>query len=346
MFLAKTRRQPTRNTKVPLVLRSAGAQGNLSLDFRQACPHGKDHHNCQLTRPIPLTIRWLIHSRRIQKVSAMNLLRVTTTRLAFLAMLFNLSLAELPAADTKGTPEERMAKVRTDLKNADAAVRQAAIGSLVHSDISPKLLDEMRAALTDGDGTVRSTAATAIGNLGADAVTAISQLAGQLKADPVKEARETAARALGRIGKAAPKSREQLLPALQTASREDKDPVTRVVALGALAMIDQELPEQVKNLRKYLHHEDALVRMKSSHALGMIGLPAKEAAPEIVDVLKRETDHHRRGYVARALGSTGDPASLPALEEALKAETDAGAQGEMRGAISRLKAISAEKTKS
>ena len=57
-----------------------------------------------------------------------------------------------------------------------------------------------------------------------------------------------------------------------------------------------------------------------------------------MDVLKRETDSHRRGYVARALGNTGAPASLPALEEALKAETNPGAQGEMRGAIHRLKA--------
>jgi HEAT repeat protein len=79
--------------------------------------------------------------------------------------------------------------------------------------------------------------------------------------------------------------------------------------------------------------------MKAAHALGGLGIAAKEAAPEIVTVLKHETDAHRRGYVARALGNTGDPASLPAVEEALKAETDSGAQGEMRGAISKLKAL-------
>jgi hypothetical protein len=43
--------------------------------------------------------------------------------------------------------------------------------------------------------------------------------------------------------------------------------------------------------------------------------------------------------VARALGSTADPASLPVLEAALEKETDPGAQGEMRGAIARLKAL-------
>lgn len=129
---------------------------------------------------------------------------------------------------------------------------------------------------------------------------------------------------------------------LRTATQEDADPVTRVVAHGALAMLNVELEKQIVALRKYLHDEAALVRMKASHALGMIGLPAKAAAPEIVDVLKRETDPHRRGYVARALGNTGDPASLPVLQAALEKETDAGAQGEMRGAVSRLKALAAK----
>jgi len=61
-----------------------------------------------------------------------------------------------------------------------------------------------------------------------------------------------------------------------------------------------------------------------------------EAAPEIVAVLERETDPHRRGYVARSLGSTGDPDSLPVLYKALAKETDPGAKGEMRGAIQKL----------
>lgn len=238
--------------------------------------------------------------------------------------------------------EERIAKVKTDLMSTDAAVRRLAISSLVHSDISPGLLAEMRTALNDSDGQVRSIAATAVGNVRAAAVPAIGQLIAQLKGDPAQEARETAARALGRIGQAVPGEKEMVDP-LRLASQEDADPVTRVVAHGALAMIDVEPAAQILALRKYLHHDDALVRMKASHALGMIGKPARAAAPEIVEVLKRETDGHRRGYVARALGNTGDPASLPALEAALEKETDAGAKGEMRGAINRLKALGSEK---
>jgi HEAT repeat protein len=240
--------------------------------------------------------------------------------------------------------EKRIDKVRAELKSPESSVRLAAIGSLVHSDLSEKMLAEMRGALTDSDGMVRSTAATAIGNLGAAAVPAVPQLITRLKEDSVKEARETAARALGRIGKAAPDERSFVGP-LQAAARDDADPVTRVVALGALAMIDLDVTGQISSLRKYLHHDEALVRMKASHALGMIGKPARDAAPEIVAVLKLETDSHRRGYVARALGNTGDPGSLPALEAALQTEADPGAQGEMRGAIARLKTIAAESSK-
>ena len=85
-----------------------------------------------------------------------------------------------------------------------------------------------------------------------------------------------------------------------------------------------------------MHDDNGLVRMKAAHALGMIGMAARATAPDIVTVLKRATDPHQRGYIARALGNTADPASLPALYKALETETDEGARGEMRGAISRL----------
>ena len=252
----------------------------------------------------------------------------------WMALAGNARFVRADAAPKPG-PEERIAKLRSELKSTDAKVRLAAISSLIHSDLSHAMFAEMQAALKDEDGKVREAAATATGNLGAEAVPAISLLLAQLKQDTVKEARETAARALGRIGKAAPEARSMIEP-LRVASVDDSDPVTRVVALGALSMLDDDTPARIAGLRKYLRYEDPLVRMKASHALGMIGLPAREAAPEIVKVLETEPDAHRRGYVARALGNTGDPASLPALYAALQKETDPGSQGEMRGAISKL----------
>ena len=83
-----------------------------------------------------------------------------------------------------------------------------------------------------------------------------------LASDPSKEARETAARALGRIGNAA-KDERRAVPTLRKSAAKDDDPVTRVVALGALAMMDIDVPEQITAIRRFLLNEIPLVRMKA-----------------------------------------------------------------------------------
>ncbi len=250
-------------------------------------------------------------------------------------MIVAVSLLTMFAIGADPTPEQ-LTKARHDLASTNVEVRRAAVKQLIHSDLSAHMLPEMRAALKDADGEVRATAATAIGNLGAKAEPVIPTLVVQLEKDGFKDARETAARALGRIGKAVPTERSAVKP-LKKTSTEDADPVTRTVALGALAMMNEDVPGQVGALRKFLAHDEPLVRMKAAHALGMIGAPAKAAAAEIATVLEKENDAHRRGYVARALGNVGDADFLPTLEKALKKETDPGAQGEMRGAIQKLR---------
>jgi len=246
-----------------------------------------------------------------------------------------LAAALLLAADKPDDKAARLEKARAGLKSADVDVRRSTLGSLNHSDLSDSLIKEMLEMLKDDDGEVRSMAATAVGTRGEAALPGVPALIAQLKGDSHKEARETAARALGRIGQAVKTNRDSVEP-LQQVAEKDKDPVTRVVALGALAMMGKDVPGQIAAMRKYLHHDEPLVRMKACHALGMLGTVAKAAAPEIVVVLDRETDPHRRGYIARSLGSTGDPESLPALYNALKKETDEAAKGEMRGAIGKL----------
>src|SRR5262245_48729885 len=103
--------------------------------------------------------------------------------LIVIAVLDSLFLAGITAAEPAGNVEERLAKTRADLKSEDTAVRRAAIGGLVHSDLSSTLAAEIQSTLNDSDGDVRSVAATATGNLGAVAVPAIPQLARQLKGD-------------------------------------------------------------------------------------------------------------------------------------------------------------------
>jgi HEAT repeat protein len=245
------------------------------------------------------------------------------------------AVAFLLAADKADDKAARLEKARAGLKSPDVEVRRKTLGSLNHSDLSDSLIRDMMALFKDSDGEVRSMAATAVGTHGEAALPGVPALIAQLKVDKHKEARETAARALGRIGKAVKTNRDALEPLAQAAEK-DTDPVTRVVALGALAMMDNNVAGHVAAMRKYLHHDEPLVRMKACHALGMLGPVAKSAAREIIVVLEQETDPHRRGYIARSLGSTGDPQSLPVLYKAIKKETDAGARGEMRGAIARL----------
>src|SRR5262249_45681745 len=155
-----------------------------------------------------------------------------------------------------------IAQARADLKSPSVEVRRKVIKELIHSDLSAHLLPNMEELLKDPDGEVRSTAATAIGNLGAKSETALPALIAQLEKDTFKEARETAARALGRIGKAVPANHAAVKP-LTKAAAEDADPVTRTVALGALAMMGEDVPSQVLALRKFLKHDEALVRMKA-----------------------------------------------------------------------------------
>ncbi|MCE9606094.1 MAG: HEAT repeat domain-containing protein [Planctomycetia bacterium] len=261
------------------------------------------------------------------------------TRSSLRPLLLGLVLGnavELRAADTKGIPaEQRAAKVRADLKNPDVEVRRAAIKTLTHSDISRVLLPEIHAALDDSDGEVRSWAATVSGPEGEAALPLVPQLIVQLSDDAAKIARETAARALGRIGRAVPTER-RAVPALEKASQKDTDSVTRVVALGALAMMDPDNAARVTAIDVYLTHDDPLTRMKAAHALGQLGDRAKASAPAIAKALEQATETHQRGYLARALGQAGDPAWLPTLYAELAKETSPEASGEMRGAIQRL----------
>jgi len=253
--------------------------------------------------------------------------------------LMSLSAATASAADNKqGTPEERAAKVRADLKSTDAVVRIAAIRTLTHNEISKTLLPEIQAALLDSDATVREWAATVAGPEGKLALPLVPQLIVQLQKDEEKKSRETAARALGRIGRAVPEER-RAVPALKTASEKDPDSVTRVVSLGALAMMDPKDDSIVQAIGVYIAHEDPLTRMKAAHALGQLGDRAKASAPAIAKALQAATEEHQRGYLARAIGQAGDPQFLPVLYAELEKETanpKSVAIGEMRGAINRL----------
>jgi HEAT repeat protein len=246
--------------------------------------------------------------------------------------------ATVRAADKKSegpSVEEQAAKLREDFKSTDPAVRRSAVSSMPHSPAASLLMPELFAALKDSDGEIREWAATVIGNQGEKSVGAVPQLIVQLESDPVKTTRETAARALGRIGKTVPTNRAMVAP-LEKAARDDADSVTRVVALGALLLMDPDNVRRRDAVRAFLKHDDPLTRMKAAHALGYLSEKAKIAAPEIARALQQATDPKQRAYLGRALGQVGDREQLPILLAELERETDPTAQSEMRGAVKRL----------
>jgi acetyl esterase len=235
----------------------------------------------------------------------------------------------------KLSPSERQAQVQAGLQHQEAAVRRIAVHSLAHSDIADALSGATIAALDDSDAEVREWAATVLGPRGKLAEVAVPKLIAQLQNDKEKKCRETAARALGRIGKAVPDNR-QAIPALEQAGAHDPDSVTRVVALGALALISPNDSARIEAVSKYLSSDDSLTRMKAAHALGYLGDRSTAAAPSIAKALTLAVDPHERGYLARSLGQIGDRAQLATLLAEFAKEKHEPALGEMRGAIKRL----------
>jgi alpha-L-fucosidase 2 len=230
---------------------------------------------------------------------------------------------------------QRQEQVRAGLRHPEVAVRRIAVRSLAHSDIADALAEATTEALADSDAEVREWAATVLGPRGKLAEAAVPKLIAQLQSDPEKKCRETAARALGRIGKAVPEIRDAI-GALEKSGSVDSDSVTRVVALGALALIFTRDAERVEAVANYLVHEDPLTRMKAAHALGYLGERSMAAAPGIAKALMLAVEPRERGYLARSLGQIGDRAQLPVLLTELAKETHETVLGEMRGAIKRL----------
>jgi len=231
--------------------------------------------------------------------------------------------------------EERQAQVTAGLKSNDAEVRRIAMHSLAHSDIADAMLAETQAALNDTDPEVREWAATVLGPRGVLAQGAVPALVKQLQRDQIKQCRETAARALGRIGKAT-QNNQAAVSALEQAAATDADSVTRVVALGALALMNPDSPARMEAVCGFVTHDDALTRMKAAHSLGYLGERAKSAAPGIALALQKATDPHERGYLARALGQVGAREQLPILVAEMDKEKNETALSEMRGAARRL----------
>ncbi|TAE93187.1 MAG: HEAT repeat domain-containing protein [Oscillatoriales cyanobacterium] len=201
----------------------------------------------------------------------------------------------------------------------------------------PQLIPLLIPLLKDSDANVRSSTASALGIIGAEAKTAVPQLIPLLQ-DSDANVRSSTAYALGSIGAEFKTAVPQLIPLLQ-----DSDANVRSSTTSALGSIGAEakaaVPQLIPLLIPLLQDSDANVRSSTASALGIIGAKAKTAVPQLILLLK-DSDANVRSTTAYALGRIGaeSKAAVPQLIPLLK-DSDLTVR---YGAASALGSIGAE----
>jgi len=163
-------------------------------------------------------------------------------------------------------------------------------------------IDMLIKQLKGKDKSERSSAAFALGEIGAEAKAAVPALIKALEQDQDENVRGFAAIALGRI-KAETK---EAVPALIKAMEHDPDENVRVHAAYGLGEIGAEAKAAVPALIKVLEQvEDEDVRLIAADALGRIGAEARAAVPALIKVLERDEDVQDSAASALAKISSG-----------------------------------------
>jgi HEAT repeat protein len=225
-------------------------------------------------------------------------------------------------------------------------------------------------ALADENAGVRLQAAFALGNVGAEATSALKGLKDHVN-DADAGVRLQVAIALGKIDpQAAREAIPTLLKALtQPGSRRgpafNQDVATALAAIGAVEPLLEALEKTTdeatvagvtfalvrmgprakgafKHLQGALQHSDAGVRQRAANAMQAILPDPKEAVPVLVESLRHEDDYIRRWSAAflaelgyRATGpEVGD--ALEPLTSALKKESTSGVRVSMIRALGEI----------
>jgi HEAT repeat protein len=169
-----------------------------------------------------------------------------------------------------------VAELLKRLDDQDAAVRVSAAVALWRIQRHPKAIPALESMLRDREGSTACLAATAIGELGADALPAVPALAAAL-AHPDADTRRAAAFSLGRIGPAA-------IPAIRSvlAAADSSTKCQAVEALGSIG------PSAVAALIEAFGDPSPPVRRSAARAVGRLGPAARQAEPALV---KAVSDH-------------------------------------------------------
>ncbi|MEG4276798.1 HEAT repeat domain-containing protein [Microcoleus sp. MON1_C1] len=226
-------------------------------------------------------------------------------------------------------------------KDSDVKVRRNSVNVLKTMVGNNRLLPEQSSEaknavpqliplLKDSDRNVRSSAAFALGRMGAGAKTAVPQLIPLLE-DSDADVRSSAISALGNIGSETKTAVPQLILLLK-----DSDADVRSSAAFALRTMGAEAKTVVPQLILLLKDSDKNVRSSAAFALGNIGSEAKTAVPQLILLLK-DSDKNVRSSAIGALGSIGAEAKtvVPQLILLLK-DFDAGVRSSAAFALGQI----------
>lgn len=178
------------------------------------------------------------------------------------------------------------------------------------SDDRPMLLANV--LRTDTSSSLRRIAAWGLSEY-AETSVATEALAGALRRDSNAGVREMAAWALGEGGSDSPTA----IDALSAAVRGDSEPKVRSIAVWALGQIGDK--STIDLLISALNDRAPGIRMRAVWAIGQIG---PRQAPQALINLLRDPSPEIRHIAAWALYEIEDPGAVPALDAALRVESD------------------------
>jgi beta-lactamase regulating signal transducer with metallopeptidase domain len=165
---------------------------------------------------------------------------------------------------------------------------------------------------TDTDASLRRIAAWGLSEY-AETSVATEALATALRRDSNAGVREMAAWALGHGDSDSPVA----IDALTAALRSDSDPKVRSTAVWSLGQIGDN--SSIDVLAATLADRSPGVRLRAVWAIGQVG--PRQAPRALIDLL-RDPNPEVREITAWALYEIEDPAAIPALDAALRAESD------------------------
>lgn len=201
-----------------------------------------------------------------------------------------------PDAEISAVAKKKVAGRSKSGISADKTVEQAQpSGRQVPQDKSQ--IPALTKALSDPDPAVRANAASALGEIGPEAKSAVPGLVKLFSEDGIINVRTNAANALRKIGPEA----KSAVPALIKLLSEDSDDEVRGLAVFVLGGIGPEAKSAVPALTKLLSDDHITdLRAFAAMVLGEIGPEARSAIPELTK-LTGESDDKVRDNAAKAL---------------------------------------------